>query len=609
MNGFVALFTELRRRRVIRAAGVYVVGAWVLVQVASLLLPAFELPDIAIRYVWLTMLLLFPVALIVAWKYEIDGGRLIRTPPATITDAFDPRLRPADFVVIGALLAVSVAVVWQVLMKVPDMSGDTRAIAGNVEPNTIAVLPFENLSGDPEQQYFTSGMHGELISALSRINKLKVTSRTSTIQFRDTAKPMPQIGLELGVANLIEGSIYRSGGLVRISVALIDAAADKEIWSATFEDNLADVMALQNEVARSIARKVDIAISPDEEPGQDGAKAVIPAAFEALLKGNFHADRFTPQDMALAAQYYQQAIALDSEYAPAYQGLARLCGIQAQAGVISPAQADAQCYPLISTALRLDSSSADTQGTLAAYLAWQKFAWAEAELAYKEAIRLNPSSGENRIGYSHLLTLMGRWDEGSTQMKVGLERDPLNPFHRGLYGAQLLMIEKPDQAIEVIEQVMSSNPGVGFGWSILWDAYDEIGEQDEAVRAAATHFRLVRGDPAAALELEEAYADEGYERAWARLADLLSARSKSEYVTPIMIGRLYRLAGDPEKAIDWFELGFKQRDPNAPYLGTAIKSAAITSNPRFIRLLRDMGLDYWADKFSEQISTAKPPSR
>ena len=430
------MLTELRRRRVFRAAGIFIVSGWVVVQVASLVFPAVNVPDAALRYVWMAAILLFPLFLIFAWFYDVTPAGLVRTPPAHVSENIDMSLRSADYVILSALALVSIAITWQFTTSIRDIeSGFSFEQQGkDIHPNSIAVLPLENLSGDPEQQYFVSGMQDALIAGLSRISALKVTSKTSTMRYEDTVLAIPRIAEQLGVAKLIEGSIYRVGDRVRITVKLIDARADEHIWTQTFENEVKDVMLLQNEVALAIAQQVEVTVSPGEQARLKSAERLNPAAYEAFLKGQFHVERFTPQDMMLAAKYYQQAVDIDPEYPLAHWGLSRLCFFQAQAGLITPTEARDRCLSPIEKALALDDSLPEAHLGYAIQMTWHHFNWDAADVAFRGAIELNPSYAEARMFYSHYLTMMGRAEEGTEQMRLALELDPLNPFVQGLYG-------------------------------------------------------------------------------------------------------------------------------------------------------------------------------
>jgi tetratricopeptide (TPR) repeat protein len=300
----------------------------------------------------------------------------------------------------------------------------------------------------------------------------------------------------------------------------------------------------------------------------------------------------------LAAKYFQQAVELDPDHALAYVGLAKLCGFQAQAGLIRPQEARERCLPPIIKALELDDSLPEAHFMYAAHMIWLRYNWEEGEAAFQRAIDLNPSYAEARQFYSHYLTLIGRAEEGTEQMRLALELDPLNPFVRALHGVQLFMADDLQGCIRVIEDVMASTPGFGFGHSALVWAYHWLGEKDKAIAALANEFRVSMNFPEGALVVETAYAEGDYTGALLRAAQALEERSNTVHVGPLNIGGLYELAGEAEKAIDWYELGYQIRGPGVPYLGPN-GSPTVRSNPRFIKLLRDIKLDYWADKYSQ----------
>ena len=591
---------ELRRRKVFRVAALYIVGAWVVLQVADLAFESWEIASSTLRYVWLGAILGFPIALIFGWRYDITTKGIVRTPPADAGTQTDLSLQRTDHVILALLMLVAAGVIYQLTIQIndsrsPELAEITQQI---IEPNSIAVLPLDNLSGDPEQDYFVSGMHDALIAGLGRISAMKVTSKTSTMRFKNTIESLPRIAAQLGVAKLIEGSIFIVDNRVRINVKLVDARLDEHIWSETFEREVEDVMMLQNEVAGAIAQQVEVTLKPDEQNQLGSAESINPAAYDAYLKGNFHVERFTPQDMKLAAQYYQRAVELDPDNALAYAGLAKLCAVQAQAGLIRPQEARERCLPPIVKALQLDDSLPEAHFNYAIHMIWLRYNWEEGDAAFQRAIELNPSFAEAHMFYSHYLTLMGRIEEGTEQMRLALELDPLNPFVRGLHGAQLFMADDLQGSIRVTEEVLASTPGFGFGYWTLIHAYHYLGEKDKAIAAAAEEH-LVFDDPEAAMALESTYAESGYVAAWLSNAQVFEEAYRTDGLLALGVGNSYEFAGEAEKAIDWFELGYQIAGPNVPYLGAKVKTPAIQSNPRFIKLLREMKLDYWADKYSQ----------
>lgn len=592
---FSTLITELRRRRVFRAAGVFIVAAWVAVQVASLVFPAIEVPENALLYVWLVALFLFPLFVVFAWFYDITSTGIARTEPARSADAFDPSLRRSDYLLLAALTIVAVAITLEFTSRI---EGSIDPGDATINPFSIAVLPLDNIAGDPDQQYFVSGMQGALIAGLSRIRALRVTSKTSTLQYRDAGVSLDEIGRQLGVARIIEGQVYRSGNRVRIAVQLLDAMADEHIWSATFEDRLENIMLLQSRIAQEIAGQVRVVLTPDVQTQFETAQSVNADAYDAFLKGVFHVERFTPEDMQAAAGYFQQVVDIDPDYALGYWGLGKLCVFQAQAGLLTPDDARAQCLPLMLKALDIDPFLPEAHLGYGGTLTWQHFDWAAARPAFERAIELNPSYAEAHMFFSHYLGVLGELDASSEHMRIALELDPMNPFVKALSGIQLVMIDQFEDAVLVSDQVLQSTPGFGFGYVTLFLAHHYLGNKEASLRAFANFLRHTFGKPDAADIVEALYAELGYEQALLQFADILIEQSKSEHVPPMTIGSLYEHGGDVERAIDWYEIAYQRSDPDAPYIGVNSKTPEINAHPRFQQLLRDMQLDYWADNYA-----------
>ncbi len=604
MAGLPKLVGELRRRRVFRAAGIYVVAAWAGVQVADLLFPAIDVPEAAIRYVWLTVVFLFPLALVFAWFFELTSSGIQRTAPMNAGEQIDLSLRPTDHFILAALVVVGAAVAWQFSAEFRDSDLSSQMTLGlGVDPNSIAVLPLANSSDDPDEQYFVSGMHDALISGLSRIRTLRVTSKTSTLRYGEVSRSLPDIAKQLGVAKLIEGSVLRDGNLVRISVQLIDAAGGRKIWGDTFEDDITEVLGLQSSVTRAIANQVNNEFPVYSGHASESIRTVVPAAYEAYLKGQFHVERFTPQDMQIAANYYEQAVDLDPGYPLAHYGLSKLCGFRAQAGLITPLEAREQCLPPILRALELDPNLPEANMGYAAHMTWQRFDWEEAAKAFERAIDLNPSYAEARMFYSHYLALMGRSQESSEQMRRALVLDPFNPFVHGLHGAQLMMVDDYQGCVDVLNEVMRTTPGFAFGYNTLWNSYFALGMHDQALSAAANFYRLTQGDPTGADALEEAYRTGSYRSAMLHAAAVLEEHSKVAHVAPMFIGLMYEQAGNYEKAIDWYEIAFAERDPDTPYLAVIATDPLLHSHPRFIQLLREMKHYFWVGLYSRGTET------
>ncbi len=542
-------------------------------------------PPQAIRYVWLAALLAFPLVMTFTWFFDVTPEGVVRTPERAPDPDAGLELRRIDYVIIAALSVVAVAMVWQLSKQIRGES-----VWSSPDPMSIAVLPLDNLSGDPEQAWFVSGMHDALITELSRISGLKVISRTSTLAYTDTDKRLPQIASELNVEKIIEGSVYRSGDRVRIVVQLIDAGDDDHIWAESYERDLTDALRLQADITRAIAEEVQIALTSDEERLLMAMGAVNAESYESYLKGNFHVELFTPEDMALAQQYYERAIELDSTSALGHWGLNRMCRFQLQAGLVRPREGEPRCRASVLRALALDSQLPEAHMGLALGYWLYDYDWPAADREFLRAIELNPSYAEAHMFYSHFLASQGRFAESDDHMRIARELDPFNPFLQGIHGVQQIFIGNVDAGIGLINAALDATPGLGFGYDALWGAYARENRLDEAYEAALKHFGITMGQPAAVEALERGYAAGGFGGAMLETANTLVELSESEYVPAVEISTLYELGGDMDSALRWLEVAYDQHDPTLPYLAVAPLFAG--DHPMYRDLRQRMKLDF-----------------
>jgi TolB-like protein len=304
---------ELRRRKVFRLAATYVVGAWVTLQVADLAFESWGISAFALRYVWLGAILGFPIALVFGWRYDITAHGIVRTSPADAGADIDLSLNRKDYVILALILVVATGTIYQLSIKINDTpaGGIFETVQTDSGSTPIAVLPLENLSNDPEQAYFVNGIHDALISELSRVSELQVTSKTSTRAYADTTKNNERICSELVISKIIRGSVLREGDYIQVNVELYDCTSDEPEWSESYDRTLSDVLIMQSDITRSIANAVDIALTRKESEILARTRTVNPAAYESYLRGMFHLEMFTPQDMQIAEGFFTRALEVD----------------------------------------------------------------------------------------------------------------------------------------------------------------------------------------------------------------------------------------------------------------------------------------------------------
>jgi TolB-like protein/Tfp pilus assembly protein PilF len=453
---------------------------------------------------------------------------------------------------------------------------------------SLAVLPLENLSGDPQQEYFADGMTEELITDLAKIRALKVISRTSVMLYKGSKKPLPQIARELNVDALIEGSVLREAGQVRITAELIQASTDQHLWAESYQREMRGVLALQGEIASAIAEKVRAALTPAERALVTSARPVNPEAYEAYLKGMQQAYQVTPQNIDAALEYFELALKKDPNYAPAHSGVALVWLFRVQMGYTAPREAGPKAKAAALKAIELDGTLAQAHSSLATVNCFYEWDWAGADVEYKKAIELNPSYPDTRAFYSHYLMIMKRPEEAMAQIQRALELDPLNAFFQAFYGIDLRCAGRDDdEAVVQFRKALTTSPELPFAHTNLTDIFFRKAMYEESLAEAKASWP---GDREVEEALTQGYAQSGYRGATRRAGDLLAARSRKAYVNPTDVALMYLWAGEEDLALKWLEKGFEVRDQNMPYLGVWPAYDTLHSDPRFQALLRRMNL-------------------
>jgi TolB-like protein len=335
---------------------------------------------------------------------------------------------------------------------------------------SLAVLPLANLSEDPGQEYFVDGMTEELITNLSTISGLRVISRTSTMQYKGSKKPLPKIAQELNVEAVMEGSVRRVGDRVRITLQLLEAASERHLWSSSFDRNLKDILTLQSEVAQTVAREVKLSVAASVSGHVASARTVDPEAYEACLRGRYFLNKWTPDGLKQASAHFQHSIDIDSTFASAYAGLADAYIWSASARYQPASEAFPRARAAALKALELDEQLAEAHVSLAAIMYQFDWNWVGAEQEYRRAIALNPNSSEAHFGYGFYLATMGHMDEAIIEAKRALELDPLTPTTNLQLGWVLYYARRHDESIAQLTKTLDLAPDLAFahmelGWN------------------------------------------------------------------------------------------------------------------------------------------------
>ena len=476
------------------------------------------------------------------------------------------------------------------LKKVPETSliGDRDPGRDSASVDSIAVLPFRNLSGDPGQEYLADGITEALIIDLAKVGALKVISRTSAMSYKGTSKPLPKIARELKIDAIVEGSAVRFEDRIRVTAQLILAETDRLMWAESYERDFQDLLLVQREVTRAITGEIRVVVTSEETERLATARPVNPEAHEAYLSGSFHYYKLTPQDLETALSYFELALEKDPDYALAYVGIASVWGGRQQMGFVPASEATPLQKVAVLKALELDESLAEAHSALGVLKTWGEWDWPAGERAFQRAIELNPNYAAARNYYSHFLNIVGRPDEAMVQIERALELDPLNSFFHAFNGINLNFVRRYDEAIAECRAALKLTPGLSFAQQGLSQALHLSGAYDENFAARKSYLSAI-GDVAGEAALTEGYAEGGYTEAMRRLAETEAERSLRTNTGEWMLAGQFIRAGENERALEFLERGFTNRDPSLPYLLMPMFDS-VRDDPRFQDLLRRMNL-------------------
>ena len=584
---------ELRRRKVFRTAVVYVIAAWVILQVADLAFPGLGVPEDAIRYVWFGAFLGFPLALIFGWIYQITSDGITHTQPLGAGETVDVSLKGMDYVLLTALLVVVGAITLGLLSEIRDSETANEIVSGprEIHPNSIAILPLNNLTGDPEQDYFVDGMHETLTAVMAQISALRVISRTSTDVYRAVTKPLPEIARELRVAHIIEGSVLRSGDRVQITLQLIDGETDEHIWAENYERDLKDILTLQAEVARTVAERISVRLTLDEEQRLADTREVNPETYRAYLRGIYHLNQFTPEGFQKGLGYLHEAVINDPGDPLAYAALARGYALIGHSPN-PPPNAWATARSTAMQALQLDPNLAEAHTAMAEIKLYYDWDWDGARESFEKAIELNPSQDWAHAHYGWYFQLTGDADRAIEEMKKAYEIGPLMPLWP-TWIAWLYWGENDlDAALAYAKKAQEINPGFPWGMYVLGGVQGAMGQYEESLAQferlrpflpnvanwgfAITYIQMGRHDDAIAVAAE--------------LAENPGQKDK------MFLGMIHGTLGNKDEALKWMQAAYDSHTDWFPWAGSGAGSEMtrrleiLADEPRFQAMIDSLNL-------------------
>ena len=575
-------FAELKRRNVYKVAVAYIVGGWALSQGIAQVFPVFDVPNWAIRLVVLLIIIGLPVALVLAWAFEITPQGIKRTETA---DAMPQAGRQKNHawiyvVVVGAVVSIGLFFLGR---YTAGNAASRNSEAGAAPPQkSIAVLPLLNESGDPKDEYFSDGLSEELIAALAQISGLKVIGRSSSFRFKDRKEEPKTIGERLGVSTLLDGTVRKQGDRVRIVAELVNAADGIQLWTRTFDRDLKDIFAVQEEIAKAVAESLKVKLfGTQENPSQIATNNVD--AHNAYLQGHFHFLRRNVDDYRKAISYFDRAIELDPNYALAYAERAEawtmIGDLTGQRPTAYPkAQSDAERAVAIAPGL------AEARAALGWVRFFGEWKFADGLRELKRAKELSPTNPTANDLLARVIVYLGRIDEAERQAREAVELDPLSVSTQFNVARVLFIAGKLDEAEAAGRKVAELQPSSSSShrWQVLVAV--RRGDGETALREA----QLEPDDGFRSFELALAYWIRGQRKeADAALADLV-ARAREGFA--YQIAQVYAIRGEADKAFEWLQISFDDHDGGTLSLSVDPLLRGLHDDPRYKNLLVKLGL-------------------
>jgi len=462
--------------------------------------------------------------------------------------------------------------------------------ASRPNDQSIAVLPFVDMSQDKDQEYFSDGMSEELLNLLSKIPNLKVISRTSSFSFKGKNMDVRKIGENLGVANILEGSIRKSGNMIRITAQLIEVREGGHRWSETYDREMKDVFALQDEISKMIVDSLKIELTGRQAIRVARGFTKNTEAYEDYLKGRYHWNTRTDDGIKKAMGYFEDAIKKDSNYAAAYAGLADVYLTLYDYELISIEESTSKAKEAAQRALKINPMLAEAHNSLA-HINLHEWKWESAEKGFQKAIELDPAYVLAHHWYALCLTAIGKPNEAVNEMKKARELDPLSTRINADLGMAYLSAKKYDEAIEQEKNTLELNPKASGALWIRGMAYQQKKMFGEAIKDYRHALELSPEDQNYLAALGHVYASSGNTSAARNILDTLFALNKKEHVSPFFIALVYAGLNDKEKALEWLQKSYEEKSGSVRYLKMEPRLQNLRNEPRYTELMKKIGLD------------------
>jgi TolB-like protein/Tfp pilus assembly protein PilF len=584
-------FAELKRRNVYKVAVAYIVAGWALSQGIAQVFPVFDIPNWAIRLIVLLIIFGLPIALVLAWMFELTPQGIKRTETADAMPMASGQGKHVWIYVVVIGAAISLALFF--LGRYTAGSRAAVAAPNELPEKSIAVLPFESLSEDKANAYFADGIQDEILTRLAKVADLKVISRTSTQRFKSAPSDLRDIAKQLGVMNILEGSVQKSNDQVRVNVQLINALTDAHLWAEIYDRKLTDIFSVESDIAKTIADTLQAKLTGSEKTAISKKPTANPEAYELYLKGRFFWNKRTGADLLKAIDYFKQAIAKDPNYALAYSGLADSYLLLSPYGAAAPKDSIPQAKAAVKRALELDDTLAEAHASSARILSGFDFDSQRAIAEFERALQLNPNyaTAHHWFAAGPLLAL-GRFDESIAEGKRSIELDPLSMINNADFGNDYYFARRYDEAIAQLRKTIEIERHSYLAHYYLGEALQLKGQMPDAIAEYRKAVELDDDSFALAL-LGQSYARVGRRDEANKILTQLNQEAKTRYVDAYGVGLVFLGMGDKNRAMDELERAYRENDGADIY------------NIRIDPLLDDLRGDPRFEALSEKVIPAR----
>jgi TolB-like protein/Tfp pilus assembly protein PilF len=572
-------FAELKRRNVYKVAIAYAIVGWLLIQIATQVFPFLEIPNWAIRFIILLIAFGFPIALVLAWAFELTPAGIKRTQDAERFPEYSSKKKIWVLVsLIAGLMSIG-------LFFIGRVTAPNNKKTAALPSKSIAVLPFENLSEEKANAYFADGIQYEILTRLAKIADLKVISRNSTAKYKSTPDNLRDIGRQLGVGNILEGSVQNSHDQLRVNVQLLDATNDAHLWAETFDRKSNDIFAVESEIAKAVADTLQAKLSGPEARAIAARPTENPEAYRLYLLGRFFWNKRTAPDFRRAMGYFQQAIDKDPRYALAYAGMADAYVLLSGFSAASPKESLPQAKAAAQKALELDDNLGEAHAALGEATFAYDFDIPAANREFRRAIELNPNYATAHQWYAESgLGSQKRFGEAIVEMHRALELDPLSVIINADVGSMFLNARRYDEAIEQLRRTVEMDPSFYYAHWNLGQALELTGRLDEA-KVEYEKAIALSDDPLPLAFLGHLCAKTGQKEKAREILTRLHQPHPGTYVTPYNFALICIGLGETENALRELENAFEDRDGyNIAFMETDPMLDPLRDDPGFQRL-------------------------